>query len=151
MNRVAVAVGVGILGLAAWLMVRNHNSSLMDRIEEIDAGRPKWKEKEVRALMEKAETSWAEAAAALDRGDLDASFFAYRDALHPLHTYVLHYGENEVEPGLTLAAWFDRRDSDYREKIAPAFDRLIARLETGDFPIPTSNRSSPISPPSRST
>ncbi len=132
MNRMVMAIALGLLGMTAYYMVGDNQKEMRDQIHEIDSGIPRWKESEFTENIAEMKSYLREAMAALANHDQAASFSKYHRVVAHWKHYPSFYPRKEIEPGVAVEDWYEELQETYREAMRGEFDLIVAGLESGE-------------------
>lgn len=130
-------MAASFIGLAGWMlfMMRQQSARIEKAIEESQGGPARWDPQKVAALMKEADAAWGDAEKALAAGNAKGAQGAYHRAVAgDLKAYLDSNGAKEVEPGVTLAEWVEKREGPFREKALALMDEVFERLKEGKVP-----------------
>lgn len=127
MNKQLLAAGAAFVALIVFWVAQSKNAPMQTIVDQAEG-----RAGDSLAAMQKFDSALAEARQMLQAGQpLDAALKLYHE--YPAFEAALHAeGFKEIEPGLTLSAWFERKKTDFAPALAAAYAAHLERLKNGD-------------------
>lgn len=132
-NHVFRALGILLMMVGMFVvysMLGKQRKKQEEMIREIDTGKITFRGNEVEAAMGEAEERFKQAGAALEAGELMASFDSFHKGRGLVSVYVDQHGEQVVD-GQTIAIWYEEHTKPYFGKMVTAFQGMLDQLKQG--------------------
>jgi len=130
--RIVAAVLMGLLMAGAVFFMKRHKANTQEQVREAETGVTTFKEGEFRRDVKQAQEHWQAALKAVSNRDLPAAFKSFQQAKSALSTYVDHYADKTVEPGVTVKTWVQQQEQALRDALLVETPRLFEAVAAGD-------------------
>ena len=129
MDKKLVAIGAALAALIVFWAVQSRNDSTRAAVEEAEGP----SSSNMGAAMETFAAALEESQQLLraERA-LECARKLYH-AFPPFESYLQSRGYEEVEPGLTLNAWFETKKSAFSTVLGQVYPKLVSKLKSGDL------------------
>ena len=129
MDKKLIAIGAALAGVVVFWATQNRNDATRGLAERGDEPDPKNAAESMRVL----ESALEESRQLLQSGRLIESARKLYHIYPGFESYLHSQGYQEIQPGLTLNAWFEARKTAFAKAIADEYPKLVETLKSGDL------------------